>query len=62
MNSEGFTEATEMVLPYELPTLYTSRWQAVWPILIWLALIAAAGLLVIVNLRNIQNRRSGGKI
>ena len=61
MNSEGFTEATEMVLPYELPTLYTSRWQAVWPVLVWLALIAAAGLLVIVILRNKQNR-SGGKI
>lgn len=55
MNSEGFTEATEMVLPYELPTLYTSRWQAVWPVLVWLALIAAAGLLVIVILRNKQN-------
>ena len=47
MNSEGFTEATEMVLPYELPTLYTSRWQAVWPILVWLVVIAALGLLLV---------------
>lgn len=48
MNSEGFTEATEMALPYELPTFYTSRWQAVWPVLIWLAVIAVLGLLAII--------------
>lgn len=47
MNSEGFTEATEMVLPYELPTLYATRWQAVWPVLIWLAAIAAVALFLL---------------